>query len=84
MCVLEFQNTKEETPKPHHGDKSPKHEKVETFFILNWVLTTQKLLFKIFTCNEYLRNCFNRPFPYCHEKLQSETKYQVDYNLSIS
>jgi hypothetical protein len=28
ICVLESQNMKNETPKPHCGDKTPKHKKV--------------------------------------------------------
>jgi hypothetical protein len=44
ICVLESQNMKDETPKPHYGDKAPKHKKVATsshhigfhMFIINY------------------------------------------------
>jgi hypothetical protein len=34
-CVVETQNMKDETLKPHHGDKSPKHEKIKTLLKIN-------------------------------------------------
>ncbi len=29
MCAIEFQNTKNEIPKPHHEDKTPNRNKLE-------------------------------------------------------
>jgi hypothetical protein len=33
LCVLEFQNMKNDTPKPHHGDKPPNTKKPKSLLV---------------------------------------------------
>lgn len=54
MCAIEFQNTKDEIPKPHHEDKTLEQKQIGTMFILNWVPTTQLITKILLSYNKYL------------------------------
>ncbi len=55
MCFA-FQNMKDDTPKPHHGDNPhppppPKHKKVIIMFTLIQITITNN---KLMSCDKYL------------------------------